>query len=185
MLESMNTHSLARRSGGLTLIELLVVMALLAVIATLAAPSFTGLLAKKRVEGITAELVTDLQYARSEAVQRNEIVRVTFGAGCYVIHTQGYIGGATCSASGPSVVTGGSELKTVQIDGGSTASLSPNAGLAYIQFEALRGSPDASGSIDVNSSVGGWQLRAIVSAVGRVRTCSPNASIAGYSNECS
>jgi len=185
MNEGMRSCSLARYRG-FTLIELVAVVAVLALIAALAAPSFTRMMAKKRVEGIASELVTDLQYARSEAVQRNLRVRVTFGASCYVIHTHGFFGSASCSQSAPSVVTGEYlELKTVQVPSGANAVLSPNGGIAYIQFEPMRGSVALAGSIDVNSTAGEWQLRAIVSAVGRVRTCSPNASVSGYSNDCS
>jgi type IV fimbrial biogenesis protein FimT len=179
------THRhLFRGSGGVTLIELLVVIVVLTLIATLAAPSFTRMLAKKRVEGITSELVTDLQYARSEAVQRNITVRVTFGTGCYIIHTRGFAGSASCSQSGPSAVAGlYEELKTVQVPSGSNAVLTPN-GITSIEFEPLRGTVTPAGSIDVNSISGEWQLRAIISAVGRVRTCSPNSSVSGYSNDC-
>jgi type IV fimbrial biogenesis protein FimT len=178
--------------GGFTLIELISVVLVLALIATLAAPSFTRMLAKKRVEGIASELVTDLQYARSEAVQRNDFVRITFGPRCYVIHTAGINGAATCSSNGPSTVgVPETELKTVQLPGASTVSLSPNGGLAFVDFDPQRGfatcngvsSPCAPGSVSVTS--GEWQLSALVYAVGRVRTCSPNSSISGYSNDCS
>jgi type IV fimbrial biogenesis protein FimT len=183
MNESVHLRRTARH-GGFTLIELVVVIAILALIATFAAPSFTRMLAKKRVEGITSELVTDLQYARSEAMQRNAKVRVKFGTGCYIIHTIGFAGSASCSQSGASVVAGDyQELKTVQVPSGSTASLSPS--VTFIEFDPMRGSVTSAGSIDVNSTSGEWQLRAIVSAVGRVRTCSPNASVSGYSNDCS
>jgi len=180
------TH--ARRFGryrGFTLIELLVVIAVLALIATLAAPSFARMMAKKRIEGITSELVTDLQYARSEAVQQNARVRVMFGTGCYVIHTEGISALSSCSQTGPSTVGAGSkELKTVQLPSG-TASFSPNGGLPYLQFEPTRGLAVAPGSVDVTSTSGEWQLRAVVSVVGRVRACSPNSSVPGYSNNCS
>ena len=76
------------RNAGFTLIELLVVVALAAIILTLAAPSFTSTLARKRLEGVASELATDIQYARSEAAQRNVPVRVTIGTNCYVITAQ-------------------------------------------------------------------------------------------------
>jgi type IV fimbrial biogenesis protein FimT len=182
MLEPMSA-ALHSRAGGFTLVEFIVVIAVLALIATLAAPSFMRMLAKKRVEGVTSELVTDLQYARSEALHRNAKVRVTFGPGCYVIHTVGGGGGTTCSASGSSSVDPSEiELKTVQLAGVSTVSLSPNAGLVFLEFDAQRGSVEPTGSIDVISTSGEWQLRAVVNAIGRVRTCSLAAPVAGYSN---
>ena len=172
----------ALRASGFTLVEFIVVIAVLALIATFAAPSFTRMFAKKRVEGVASELVTDLQYARSEALHRNGKVRVTFGPGCYVIHTVGG-GGTTCSASGSSSVDPSEiELKTVQLVGASTVSLSPNGGLVFLEFDAQRGSVDPAGSIDVISTAGEWKLRAVVNVIGRVNTCSPHASVAGYSS---
>ena len=52
------------------MIELMVVVALVAIVLSLAAPSFKTFLMKKRVEGAMSELSTDLQFARSEAVSR-------------------------------------------------------------------------------------------------------------------
>lgn len=174
------------RCRAFTLIELLVAVAVLALIATLAAPSFTRMMAKKRVEGIASELVTDLQYARSEAAQRGAKVRVTFGTACYVVHTAAVGVAATCNATGPSTVDAGeTELKTVQLSGGSTVTLSPNAGLAFLEFDPQYGYATPAGSINVNSTSGEWQLQAVINPVGRVRTCSPNSSVSGYSNNCS
>jgi type IV fimbrial biogenesis protein FimT len=173
------------RHRAFTLIELLVVIVALALIAMLAAPAFTRMLAKKRIEGITSELVTDLQYARSEAIQRNTRVRVMFGSGCYVIHTEGSGALSSCAQTGPSTLGADSmELKTVQLPVGSPASFS-TTGSPYLQFEPERGIAVTSGSVNVTTSSGEWQLRAIVSTIGRVRTCSPNSSVPGYSNDCS
>ena len=66
----MNSPRPTRSARGFTLIELMVVVALASVILTLAVPSFIGMLAKKRLEGLAQELGTDLQYARGEAVQQ-------------------------------------------------------------------------------------------------------------------
>ena len=56
----------------------MVVIALVGVLLALAAPSMRGLISAQRVRGINAELVTDLQYARSEAARRSHDVRVGF-----------------------------------------------------------------------------------------------------------
>ena len=96
---------------GVTLVELITVVAIMAILLAVAVPSFTGLLSKKRVEGALMVLATDLQYARSEAVQRNASVRMTFGAGCYVIHTVGSTA-TSCTQSGAATIgTGAVQLK--------------------------------------------------------------------------
>ena len=58
------------RSRGFTLLELLLVLAVMAVLAALATPSFRGLWVKRAVQAAADALVTDLRYARSEALKR-------------------------------------------------------------------------------------------------------------------
>lgn len=55
---------------GFTLLELMVVVALVAILASLAAPSFTGMIANQRVSTAAQELQVLLQFARAEAVYR-------------------------------------------------------------------------------------------------------------------
>lgn len=62
---------------GFTLIELMVTVTVLAVMASLAAPSFRELLAAQRVRITAYNIVGDLVLARSEAVKRGENVTVT------------------------------------------------------------------------------------------------------------
>ena len=61
----------ARHSvGGFTAIELLVVVSIVALLAALAAPSFTPLIEAWRVRQATEQLQSSLYYARSEAIKR-------------------------------------------------------------------------------------------------------------------
>ena len=85
----------ARRAAGLTLIELMVVVAIAVIILGLAAPSFSEYIVTQRLRSIHAQLATDLQLARSEAVARSAFVSVRFqevtgsgGMTCYVIFTR-------------------------------------------------------------------------------------------------
>lgn len=79
-----------RLSEGFTLIELMVVVALLAILGTLVGPSFQDMILKQRLRGVNAELVTDLQFARAEAIRLGRIGRFHFRSDssqtCYSIY---------------------------------------------------------------------------------------------------
>ena len=103
---------------GLTLIEACAALAIASILAGSALPSFRASQERRQLEGVASELAADLQFARTEAVARNQGVRVSFGAdesggSCYVIHT-GAADSCACTGSGPAVCEAGSdEIKTV------------------------------------------------------------------------
>lgn len=175
------------RGRGFTIIEVMVVVAIAAVLLALAAPSFSGFLARKRIEGSMSELGTDLQYARSEAVARNAAVRVTFGTRCYLVTVQPTDGSnpassCTQTTSSPGALT--TPVKLVQLTG-TAAQFTPVASLQWIEFDPVRGiaafsTGGSSGEMKVTAGTGSPQLRAVVSAVGRFCIDSPDSSIKGY-----
>ena len=57
-----------KKNHGFTLIELMVTIAVMAIIAMLAAPSFADLIAKQRLESTTKQLLNILTTARSQAI---------------------------------------------------------------------------------------------------------------------
>lgn len=67
---SRNTHR-RRTFRGFTLIELIVVVSVLAIMATLAAPSLINLLDNRRLNGAAEAVLAELQFARSEAIMRS------------------------------------------------------------------------------------------------------------------
>jgi type IV fimbrial biogenesis protein FimT len=176
---------------GFTLIELLVVVVISAILLTVAVPGFGKMLSKRRVEGVTSELVTDLQYARSEAVARNQNVSVSLGAGCYTIHLSSATAVSCTSAAGSSVTPAGALVKGVQLPA-SSVSLTALGSVTRISFEPMLGSAsfDAAvnpGVLSVNGAgSGSWQLQVRVASQGRVKTCSPSGSgyVSGFSSEC-
>lgn len=62
------------RSKGFTLIELMVVVAMLAILASLAAPSFADAIRRQRVEGMREEMLASIALAKTEAITRGQRV---------------------------------------------------------------------------------------------------------------
>ena len=58
------------KSKGFTMVELLVVIAIVAVLTTLAAPSFKALIRSNSMSSSVNTFMADLRYARSEAIRR-------------------------------------------------------------------------------------------------------------------
>lgn len=192
MLEPVNIMRNAAQRG-FTLIELMVVVALGAIILALAVPSFTSMVPRKRMEGVASELATDIQYARSEAAQRNVPVRVTIGTYCYVITAQPTSGTPTssCTQTGASTIgAGATELKTVQITSGTSLALTSTNSLGYFEFDPVRGmaidagGTDTTGYVAVTNTAGNWQIQAKVWKQGRVKLCSPNGTVTGLATDC-
>ena len=135
-------------------------------------------------------MATDIEYARSEAVQRNAAVGVVFGTNCYTVFVFGSTNATNCTTLG----TGAVQLKAVQATAGITLTFVPvTAGNAFIAFDPVRGmaidagagNTDLSGDVDVTSSSGNWQVRNRVTRVGRVKSCSPNSTVGGLATDCS
>ena len=188
---SMSSH---RCCAGLTLFELMVVMIVVAVLAAIAvSPPMRGMLARQQVEGMHAELLTDLRLARSEALQRSgnsTSVAVTFGANadvsCYTIHV--VVPGVVCDCTrAPGDVclpaAPGQELKSMQYPraaGFSVAASSPSG--PSVVFSPPKGLAAPDGLvIDVQGTLSG-RLRTSLSALGVPRVCSPDGSIRGVAS---
>lgn len=80
-----------KNANGFTLIELMVTIAILAILMTVAVPSFVEFTRNNRVTSQTNDLVTAFNYARSEASRRSQPVSLSasgadFNAG-WCVHT--------------------------------------------------------------------------------------------------
>jgi prepilin-type N-terminal cleavage/methylation domain-containing protein len=126
-----------RAARGFTIIELLIVVVLAGVLLVLALPSFNDLMARHSVQGQADELVADLTFAKSEAVQRNRNVMLRTDptdTRCYTIAvwTSG-VGDCDCTAA-PRCTGGPIELKTVVLR--DAAAVTSNV---VFDFEPVRG----------------------------------------------
>ena len=166
---------------GITLIEAAIVLAITAIVATSAVPSLQRVVDARRLEGAATQLAADIQFIRSEAVARNEPLRLSFHAttdgSCYVIHT-GAAAECSCAAPGPAQCSGGArEIRTATLTPADRVSLQANVG--SLLFDPLHGTSSPAGTLRLI----GTHDRAIhhvVNIMGRVRSCSPQAAVPGY-----
>lgn len=74
--QSSDIRAVTPRRGGFTLIELMVTLAVAAVLITVGIPGFSAFMANQQTRSASQALFSDLLYARSEAIKRNESVTV-------------------------------------------------------------------------------------------------------------
>ena len=176
-----HAHANAHAQLGFTLIEACIVMVIVAILATTAAPGMQDLIDSRRLDGSAAQLATDVQFLRTEAVARNLPVRMTFQAtadgSCYVLHTGNSVQ-CTCGAAGPATCIGNAiQIKTVRMPSTDRVSLQPN--VSSLLADPLHGTVTPTGTLRVVGT-GSRAIHHVVNIMGRVRSCSPLAAVPGY-----
>lgn len=147
------------RKNGFTMIELLIGITIMGILLALAIPSFSDLIARRRLDGIATELSTDLQYARTQSISTNANVSLVASATGYVIGT----------------------AKTITLDTRCSLSVVSPATLPItVTFEPNRGTTGADFSISIACSSTEATLRVVLNSLGRVQLCSPGGSFGGY-----
>ena len=73
-------RSLSRTMSGFTLLELMIVVAVLIIVMTVAVPNLREMIKNNRVTSQGNELVAIINFARNEALRRNDDVRVVFAS---------------------------------------------------------------------------------------------------------
>lgn len=169
---------------GVTLVEASIVGAIIAITASIASPGFLGFIEKQRLDGVAAQLVTDIYFVRSEAVLRNAPLRLSVQGhawgSCYVLHT-GAADECVCQASAPTECSADAQaLKTVQLPAAERISVQGN--VTSILFDPLHGTSTPAGTLKIVAA-SGRAIHHIVNIMGRVRSCSPQMAapaVAGY-----
>lgn len=164
------------------MIEVMVVLSIAAVLMGLAVPAFKGLQELRRLEGHAAELATDIQYIRGEAVAKNRQMHLRFGSDtagtCYLLHS-GNSGGCTCTSDGAAQCTDPNNLPIKSVGVAHSLGLRLQANVTSMLFDPLRGTVTPTGSITLETD-SGKKLRHVVNIMGRTRTCSPDNTVSGY-----
>ncbi len=169
------------RQRGLTAVDCAITVAIASILAGSAAPMAQQMRARWHLEGAAAQLETQLQFARSEAVMHRKPVRVSFASdatqSCYVVHT-GKVGACDCTAPGPTVCPQGVEqLALTRYAHAGTVQM--NATADDIGFDGDTGTVTPTTSVTL-ANAQGQALKVVVNVVGRVRSCSPSKTVAGH-----
>lgn len=123
------------RQAGFTLMEMLIAIAIVAILTSLALPSFSGMLDRQRVQGAAENLFADMQYAKSQAIKCALSMDVIATAGppwSYCIATNG----SNCAAAATTNCAIPGVWKTVAGTDYVNVTLGANAS---VTFDALRG----------------------------------------------
>lgn len=172
---------MARRQRGVTLVEACIVLAVTAILASTAAPGMQDLIDARRLDSAAWQLAADIQFIRTEAVARNQPLRLSFhgspAGSCYVIHS-GAANQCRCAAPGPAECEGDArEIRTVTLAFADHVSLHANVG--SVLFHPLHGTSSPTGTLRVLGTRG-RAIHHVINIMGRVRSCSPQSAMPGY-----
>ena len=152
---------------GLTLLETLVATGIVALLMTLALPSFGSMLARHRLRAAAEHLAMDLAEGRLQAARRGQPLYLNLQPGpdwCYAL-----AGSAACACSPAQVC----QLKAVRAG--------DHPGVTLLAGPALRIDPQpgaSTGSALLQGS-DGTQLRVALTPLGRPKVCAPGAAVPG------
>lgn len=175
------------RQQGVTLIELMVTIAVLAVLVTLAAPSFAEFRERQALRGAADNFVAAVGLAKEEAVKRDSFVRVDFRPfgtdgvclGAVTVASDDVTTGCDCSSNAAACTVAlfpetANDLKQVQLSSGS------------IDFDGGSGfviDPKTATLADVGDAGGltlatrhGYQAAVQINALARPVVCTPDGA---------
>lgn len=158
-----------KRPRGLTLIEIAIGIAILAVLAAIAVPSFAESIGRARLAGAAETLASDLAEARFEAVRSGRPLYVVFSPGadwCYAVARE-----PRCDCHGAQSC----QLKVAR------ATDAPGVDLVEAEdahFDPSNSDPPGGGAL-WRGLGGSKSLQVALTPLGRARVCSPTG-LRGY-----
>ena len=188
---SISGHESAEAPAGFSLIELMIVLSVLSILFAVGMPAFGRLLHDVDIRGSAEGLRAGLQKARTEAVTRNALIRISFS------HVSGRpawtLGCVSSSLRCPAMISSYSVNADTQIRWGAARSddqIALNTALAAgnrlpsgVTFNALGTAPGVEGNadvsrIDVTHAINEQARRLVlmITAAGAIRLCDPSAA---------
>ena len=181
-------ESIMSRQSGFTIVELMIVLAIVGILITVAIPSFRDQMERRRLIGAAELVYEQLSYAKSEALKRQEPICAKFTSTAFGITDKD-----PCDCDPSIVDSGNASACTLASDvddsdvllrrwdfsdfPGVSSSNTFTGGL--VEFEPIRGTA-STGTVTLASA--NHSIGVVMSAMGRVRMCSPN--LGGYPDNC-
>lgn len=180
------TREPQRRARGFTLIELLTTVAIIVIILTLAAPSFTAFQRNSELTGVANTMLSSLTAARSEAMKRGRNTLVVPSADCATWGndwTKGWL--VFVDNDGSQTIDSGDDVLSCEpkvpeavtaVTGSAPEGFQDSGGKLYLMFNGsgyprLLSGAFQSSSLDFTNGSG--TRRIISNPAGRLRVCKP------------
>ncbi len=160
---------------GFTLVEALIVIAIIGILSAIAVPSYQDMIERNQLKQAAEGLKSDMQFARTEALKRSQIVVVSRSPGNAGVWCYGLNANTTCDCT----TAGSCAIKSISgSDFGSIVNMVAGA-TNNSTFDYRRGTIGANG---ITFSTSHYAARVIFSDIGRVTICTPSGStgISGY-----
>lgn len=172
--------NLPKSSTGYTLLELMITLTVAGILMGVAVPSFTSVIDSNRLTTYANDLVTSLNFARSEAIKRNlrvSLCKSTTGSSCATSNNwaQGWIIFTDRNNNG--TYESSNTLLRVQANKPNTTTMVGEATIAdHISYKATGQSQLSSGAFQAgiikicDERIGNVGINVVLNSVGRVST---------------
>ncbi len=177
------------RLAGVTLVELMVTLAIVAVLVAIALPSMRDFVARKRLEGIAQELVTDLRLLKAHQIQNRPNTGTGIGfshndsKACYMLFVLGDnvrscdCGMADDAMCGPADAGGQHPVPIRQVNIPVSTGITMTATPSNLDVVGYNGMPLFSRTVSVSlASASAGEIRVSTNATGVPSICSVSGS---------
>ena len=180
-------HTHHRICQGFTLVELMVTIAVLAILASVALPSYQNMMETRRLVAATEAVYAQIQFYRSEALKsgRANDMNISIRAGTpWCLGMSNSVASCDCTTSnacryGPDLDASGSADLERNLLGSEFQGISLATSAANVLVDSAHGAFTGGGGTVTLTSASSMINKVIASRVGRIRICT-QSSVGGY-----